>query len=587
MKILLLHPDDSPQHGPWTESRWDVVVDLGQSSESTLRMWKQQLHCPVLRLERNGIDDLKIVSEIMAAGRGRLLDAQGLDWWDLTSLLIHQDLEAAISLQRILPELRGAEQIYASRSDWRATALAAMLNQDLQTFNGERALGRLRHYHSVLRNFSLPQIAEIFFDKYDAGYKWRSKWETWHDRASNPTVLVPSAYSNVSRMAAAYARMLPDQSFLFVATRRSALQFDPPPNVVVSSLSSYATGAASPQEYSVLLNEWASLLQEMRRIPEFELLRSLGRVNSFPALFRQGLAVRNAWRAVFENQPIASVFCGDDSNRYTRIAILLAKRRGLPTVDFHHGALDGRFMFKQLPSDVYLAKSEMERDYLVRVCGLVPERVVSGAPDRRIVNRPRHPHFPQASQIVFFSEPYENSGARPQEIYRELLVPLASLARRKGVRLVIKLHPFETIARRKQIIDATLPAEDRSLIEIASGPLAREMLLKTWFGVTVESTAALDCTLQGVPCFLCEWIVLSSFGYVQQFARFGAGIALRSPEQLGDIPAILELKKKASIHREGLWRAIEPAQLRRHLLGLKAVVDSNSTETLNTLQAAN
>src|SRR3974390_1342513 len=32
MRVLLLHPDDSPRQGPWSRQRWDLIVDLGKSS---------------------------------------------------------------------------------------------------------------------------------------------------------------------------------------------------------------------------------------------------------------------------------------------------------------------------------------------------------------------------------------------------------------------------------------------------------------------------------------------------------------------------------------------------------------------------
>ena len=83
--------------------------------------------------------------------------------------------------------------------------------------------------------------------------------------------------------------------------------------------------------------------------------------------------------------------CGDDSNIYTRLPVLLARQQGIPTLDFHHGALDGRFLMKELPSDLYLAKGEMERDYLVRLCRLPAERViVAGPPLPRSI--PAHEH---------------------------------------------------------------------------------------------------------------------------------------------------------------------------------------------------
>ena len=77
-----------------------------------------------------------------------------------------------------------------------------------------------------------------------------------------------------------------------------------------------------------------------------------------------------------------AVMCGDDSNPSTRLPVMLGRQQSIPTLDFHHGAMDGRFILKQLSSDLYLAKGEMERDYLLKICGLPADRVSPGS--RRI-----------------------------------------------------------------------------------------------------------------------------------------------------------------------------------------------------------
>ena len=74
------------------------------------------------------------------------------------------------------------------------------------------------------------------------------------------------------------------------------------------------------------------------------------------------------------------MMCGDDSNIYTRLPVLLAREQGMSNPRFHHGALDGRFVLKKLSSEPYLAKGEMERDYLVSVCRLPAERVIVAGP---------------------------------------------------------------------------------------------------------------------------------------------------------------------------------------------------------------
>jgi len=285
---------------------------------------------------------------------------------------------------------------------------------------------------------------------------------------------------------------------------------------------------------------------------------------------RSGLAVRDAWSNVLDSEPITAVFCGDDSNWHTRLPVLLARKRNLPTIDFHHGAFDGRFLLKNLPSDFYLAKSDMERDYLVRVCRLPSDRILVGGTNLGAAKRHRDRI---GSNIVFFSEPYDSIGGRPEEVYRELLPLLSSLASEQGRTLVVKLHPFESPRERRKLVQTVLGPKQASTVKIVSGPLSDELLPTAWFGITVESTTVLDCTQQGVPCFQCEWLVSTPFAYVQQFDRFGVGRLLHSPAEIADIPRILEhWAHRAPAVEEPL--AVDV--LRQVFAGSRAPVQSNS-----------
>jgi hypothetical protein len=272
-----------------------------------------------------------------------------------------------------------------------------------------------------------------------------------------------------------------------------------------------------------------------------------------------GLAVRDAWSKMLDTEPVEGVLCGDDSNLYTRLPVLLASARKIPTVDFHHGALDGNYLLKDLPSDVFLAKTEMERDYLLRICSLPADRIVIAPPVEPPPTKARSSH----RLAVLFSEPYEVGGMRADEVYRELLPALWQLARENGRELVVKLHPFESRSERSRIIRNILSADAARQIRIVEGPRTPELVGEAWFGITIESTTAMECARNGVCCFLCRWLALSSYGYQEQYARFRIGQALETAEQIAQIPQLLADFSKCS----GLkWAdAVEPALLRQLL----------------------
>lgn len=581
MRVLLLHPEDSARCGPWAKQKWDLIVDLGKSPSTSAAESQEQTHCPIVRANsfRRVVEDLRTIREMFSIGRRRLLDEEGIDWWDLTSLVVAPQMEDALVLRRLASEIKPNAEIWSTRAGWPCSAFPCLLKCQLRTFSGHplsRWVERSSHYAQLFRRFSAGQIKQIFFDKYDAGYRWRSRFAPTTKPLSESAVLLPSAYENVSRMAASYARVLPEQMFLLVATRQSARKFIQPENLQVRDLAAYGKGLSPLRETALILANWERLKPELKAAAlEFEVLLSAGVFDPFPQWFRDCLRARDAWRGVIEREPITGVLCGDDSNIYTRLPVLLAAKRKIPTVDFHHGALDGRYLLKSLPCDAYLAKSEMERDYLVRVCGLSPERLFDAAPPRN--PSPRNPsrlnekRMPGRSAILF-SEPYGNDGLRAEEVYREILLPLCGVSRETGHDVIVKLHPFESASERKRLLRSLLSPQDFRLVTVVDGPTTPELFSRAWFGITIESTTVLECLSAGVPCFLCGWLSLSSYAYGAQYARFGIGEVLRRAEEIGEIPRRLARFHGAVNPPQEFGNVVSAKQLRQLLtLGPQAL----------------
>lgn len=540
MRVLLLHPDDSPLTGPWSRQHWDLIIDLGNSSLFSADRWAQHFRCPVLRSEsfRQGINDARRVREMFSFPRRRLLDEEGVDWWDLLCLLVAPQAFELLAFQRLAEEIKPEQELCSTRCGGSIRIFEALLGRRTHAFGGgvlAYSAARAMHYAGLLRRFSPSQFKEIFLDKYDPAYEWRFRTATKPRPCTEPVVLVPSAYGNVSRTASAFARLLPRQSFLMIATRQSAKKFMPPPNLETRDLFAYAAHTSQGAEMDSLLNRWIELGKEFAAVPELHVLTRAGILDPVAGWIRSGLGVRNAWREVLEREPVQGVLCGDDSNLYTRLPVLLAARRGIPTVDFHHGAIDGRYMLKELPCDLYLAKNEMERDYLVRLCGLPPEKIVIAAPAAATFSQDARPN-PGERSAIFFSEPYENAGMRAEEVYAEILPGLFRLATANRRSLVIKLHPFESRDQRRRIVLDILGPDAGNSVRVVGGPLTSDLLAQAWFGVTVESTSVIDCLQNGVCCFLCGWLSLSPYGYAQQYSRFGVGKILKDSRQIAEIP---------------------------------------------------
>ena len=570
MRVLLIHPEDSPRTGPWSSERWDLLVDLGKSSPYSEAAWAQQYGCRVLRSDsfRHGVADARLVRQIFSAGRGQLLDELGIDWWDLTSLLIVPEALTVLALRRVAAEIDKSCEIWATRLAWPVSALAILHGgapRSFETTGMGRAFAGATRYAGLLRRFSAAQIREIFLDKYDSSYLWRSRFSSQPKRCATSVSLVPSAYGNVSRMASAYASLLPRESFLMVATRQSAKRLAPPPNFQVRDLAGYARGSFPASEVEDIQQRWTKLRSQLESNPELQVLSRAKILDRFPQWLHDGLGARNAWSEVLDHEPVSGVLCGDDSNLFTRLPVLLAARRKLPTADFHHGAFDGRYLFKDLPCAVYFAKNEMEQDYLIRVCGLDRDRVVIAAPPSEHASLADDRDSVRQRSIVFFSEPYEGPGMRAEEVYREVLPPLCHLARTNGVALTVKLHPFESLSERSILVRKIVGTEDASLISCVAGPLTSELMARTWFGVTVESTTVLDCAKSGIHCFLCGWLSLSSYEYTKQYIRFGIGQFLENAKQIGEIPERLNELKNQPLPAAAFQKTVDPEMLQSWL----------------------
>ena len=143
MKTLFLHPEDSPRRGPWTARKWDRIVDLGKSAESTAAAWRKLTGSQIVRLNefRRSVEDPSLAGQMLRRGFGILLDRGGLDWWELTCLFVHSDLETAIALRRMAADASLEGELYATRSKWPVSGISQLLGRPIQTLSSSTKTG--------------------------------------------------------------------------------------------------------------------------------------------------------------------------------------------------------------------------------------------------------------------------------------------------------------------------------------------------------------------------------------------------------------------------------------------------------------
>ena len=474
----------------------------------------------------------------ISAKGASLIDEEGISWWELFVLFFNDQMQLIASVCRLAESLSCNDEVFITRPCVEAEMLQRLRMFPVHLLSGPSLRRRVLHYAGEVWALPFWELRQIFWDKYDAGFALRRHFARKKDRAKGDVVLVPSAYVNATKTAASFASKLPDLDFRLVITRASGKIANLSANVTTADLAGYACRRESAEEYGKITQMWRELCRELSRDPKTSVAYSLGLWEGFPEFVKRGLKIRDAWLGVLEREPVKSVFCCDN-NPYTLLPVLLAKRKNIPTVSCHHGALDWRYRIVPAFADVVIAKSEMEQDYLSRVCSIPASKIQTGAPDLRVQVAEKYQRG-SANAIVFFSEPYEANKARGDEIYSELLPPLADMAIEEGRKLIIKLHPFESVRRRKALVRRILSAEQRRIAEIVTGPLTPQLLEQTWFGVTVLSTVAMECGAAGISCFLCQWLEYSHHEYGEQFRRFGVGHTLRSGAELLEIPAIIK-----------------------------------------------
>jgi len=562
MRVLLVHPEDDLPRA--SGKVWDLVIDLGRAPRSLYERWKQSADCEILSLYdlAEEVEDLYRIRELLQLGSRQLLDCEGIDWWNVVSLELVPDLLRLTLAQRLSQRLIGHCKLETSRPDLVASALAFILGLPARVAAGTPRAWRRRmtHYSWLLTGLDRHQWTQILEDKLRLNGLGQ-RFSSGRRHSTEPVILLPSAYSNASLAAVELAAQLPERKFLLVYTRTSGNVSPLPPHVASAPLAMGSTGR-SAHELAQFLDRWQDLKNRLiSKAEEYKVASAVGVLDKISPLLRWGISYREAWAKVFSTNNIAGCLCTDDSNPPTRIPLDLARARGLSAVACHHGALDYFMAIKTAPAECYIAKSEMERDYLRRVCRLPEEKIVVGksgvTPTSLWAERNKSFARPW---LVFFSEPYGVSYWRSDEIYAELLPHLFQLADDMGLELILKIHPFESMKEHRRRLQRYLP-QRANAIQIVAGAPPAELWRNTRLALTVQSTTAVQCAELGIPVFLCGWLRDAYSGYQQQFARFGVGQVLESVEQIAEIPMRLQEQANSTSRRPFVWSRLEREEL--------------------------
>ena len=578
MKVLLLHNDDLPWRGPWAKAHWDLIVDLGYAGQETYSKWEKRCSSRIISIHQfANRESYSSIRKLIDHGREQLVDGMGLDWWEIIAAVKYHELQAVYLLRQFQREVSRGAEYFSTRKNIFANLLNVSTGTPVPAYQATgnmaqvvwRSLASARRLHH-------RQIIEIAFDKWDSTYSLRRRTaKSQRAGVQDPVVLLPSAYSNVTRTLLDYAAELPQRRFLLAATRISGLAQSRPKNVSETSLAAYAVSTSTTKaEETELLERWRRFSKNaMNESSTLRQTRDAGLWNDFPVHLKRGLRLREAWHCLMKTEPVIGVLSADDLNYYTRIPLILARHMGLGSFYCYHGALDGALLFKKPYPDRFFVKGEMERDYMLRSVAIDVEQIEVGAPSHYRPVRARK--SAPGTDIVFFSQPYEVLGGRTVEIYREVLPALCAVARRTSRKLVIKLHPFESAKDRKRLLGSVLREDEIKEVRIVSREALEGILANAWCGIGVDSSIAVECALRAVPYFICAWLDCSGFEYGRQLARFGAGKLLGAASGLQSIPEIIAGNTGGGVSNDMLCTAVDETRLDEILfmhneIGMKA-----------------
>lgn len=107
MKILLLHPNDRAEDGPWRNLGWDWIVDLGWAGHRAYARLADRFRCRAFSIR--SVSDHEFhrsrLRELWQPDFHQLMDAEGVDWWDIFFPLPYAQMEQVVLVSTLAAEI--------------------------------------------------------------------------------------------------------------------------------------------------------------------------------------------------------------------------------------------------------------------------------------------------------------------------------------------------------------------------------------------------------------------------------------------------------------------------------------------------
>ncbi len=256
-------------------------------------------------------------------------------------------------------------------------------------------------------------------------------------------------------------------------------------------------------EIKKIARESAAKLQELPLCSDEEQARDIyARSERFQYLLHRSLPwvvglIRASERMLEATRP-ETIVVGNAA--FERPLLLLAKRAGIPTVMLQHGVVHPYYRVLDQPVDHFLVRGDFFRECLGDA--LKRKAMVLDVPDWT----PPSQNGQRGSDILFITSPVEVEARADFREVGEIVSILLKTASECGARLVIRVHPTESVARYRAIVDNITTTVDPKPTVLFSHQTPMAPVLETAAVVVLyHSTVFLECLAAGVPMVSPGW----------------------------------------------------------------------------------
>ena len=175
-----------------------------------------------------------------------------------------------------------------------------------------------------------------------------------------------------------------------------------------------------------------------------------------------------------------------------------ARKRGIPTVLLQHGILGDYYQVATYPMDHLIVRGRF-------YCDFISEENKK----KSIILNPPEPVIDSSGprDCILFLTGYNlhEYWTHPENI-AEILKTLVRSAHRLGRRLIVRVHPAESVRRYSQIVEKLLRSENlHAEVEYSQGGTLDSLMARSKVAVLFYSTVLLDCLRYGVPIISFAW----------------------------------------------------------------------------------